>query len=307
VLMPLLFGSIPVAHREDVGVASFTVRDLSGPRARAGTTVRAYEFFAASDPARARGLNRLGFIREVATIDDRHVRSTAQFGVISRDRAASRDAAEAGLDDDDPGGPQQMNVIDGFIATGSSTSQVVRVTLPGLWTRPEDLYADVRLQWASAENRDDRLLVNDPVHYERPVGFLGAIQASLQGVVDALGAGRRPRGRFTYVHDSQPFVLELTKHRVDRDHAHDYVERCVVAADAVVHRLEYRLLADDGAERESFELWTELPTTSSDDPLDAPIMPLAFEFQPRGFLRLTATRLSPAHCGRLTVAAAASP
>ncbi len=86
VLVPLLFTSIPFVSRDDVGVASFTARDFD----EAGETLRAFEFFAASDPARARGLNRLGFFREAVALGDDGARWTAQFGVMTIDRAAVR-------------------------------------------------------------------------------------------------------------------------------------------------------------------------------------------------------------------------
>ena len=48
--LPLLFGSIPVAGRTDVGIASFRVRDLARP-APGARTLRAYEFRYVHDDA----------------------------------------------------------------------------------------------------------------------------------------------------------------------------------------------------------------------------------------------------------------
>ena len=89
VLFPLF--SIPLAHREDVGFASAMVRDTN---ADASSRVRAYELFATSFPERARGLNRMGFIREaVGSWPCRH----------SMDRAFWRALIESGTES--PRGP----------------------------------------------------------------------------------------------------------------------------------------------------------------------------------------------------------
>jgi hypothetical protein len=71
VLMPLLFASIPVAHREDVGVASFIVRDLSGPscRPRLPTTrwaLRACRWSSSSNREAFSGWRLRAFLRRTA-------------------------------------------------------------------------------------------------------------------------------------------------------------------------------------------------------------------------------------------------
>ena len=165
VRVPLLFGSIPIADRAGVGVASFRVRDLAVPGGGTTDTLRAYEFFAASDPARARGLNRLGFIREAAWIVDRVPRRTVQFGVISTDRAASRAEAERGLDGGDPTRAQSVSVIDSVITPGVTRSEVVRLSVGGLWQRADDLYAAVRPRWGAEQPDDAGTVANDPPRY----------------------------------------------------------------------------------------------------------------------------------------------
>jgi hypothetical protein len=67
-----------------------------------------------------------------------------------------------------------------------------------------------------------------------------------------------------------------------------------VAPDAVVHKLDYRVLNDEGHEDESFELWTELPPLEPEDPLGPPILPIAFEFKPRSYLELKAVQIPEA-------------
>ena len=77
--LPLLIAKIPIASRENVGVTTFSARHFTTDRR---TGVRAYEFYAASFPDRARGLNRLGFLREAVVVARTRIIETAQFGVI---------------------------------------------------------------------------------------------------------------------------------------------------------------------------------------------------------------------------------
>ena len=86
VRLPLLIAKIPIASRENVGVTTFSARYFTTDR---GTGVRAYEFYAASFPDRARGLNRLGFLREAVVVARTGIIETAQFGVISSEREDS--------------------------------------------------------------------------------------------------------------------------------------------------------------------------------------------------------------------------
>ena len=72
-------------------MARATARDFAETQ---DARVRAYEFFAASLPDRARGLNRLGFLREVVRLTATGADWTAHFGVIAANREDTRKAAE---------------------------------------------------------------------------------------------------------------------------------------------------------------------------------------------------------------------
>jgi hypothetical protein len=292
VLIPLLVASIPLFTREDVGVASFTVTDLAdgddGP-------LRAYEFFAASIPDRARGLNRLGFIREVAKLGATGAQWTAQFGVISADRAESREAAEQSFEQDQ--NLQPYRVIDAMIEPRRTVDTVTSLTVEGLWENADKLYADVRPMWASASPEAGHELEN-PRHdlYDQPIGFLGAIQHTLRQVATAFTGGTDPEPfSYPYIHKGQVFQMEFRDHHIDRRRQRSYARAGLVAPDTVVHRLDYRVMNDRGGEEESFELWTELPVANAGDPLSAPILPIAFEFKPRAYLELKAVQVLPAH------------
>ena len=273
------------------------MRDLPDPTGQATRTLRTYEFFAASDPERARGLNRLGFLREAAWIEDHTTRRTVQFGVVSSDRADSRKDAERNLDDGDPGRAQAVSVLDTVIGPGAARSEVVRLSVGGLWRRADDLYEEVRPRWGAERPDEAGTLVNDPRRYDRPIGFLGALQASLRQAAEAVASGARcPDARQRYVHDNGLYVLARRGCRTDAKRARTHREEGLVGAGDVVHRLDYRIETAQGRRKiESFRLWAVLPAAAAGAPDDGePILPLAFEFRPRKYLELRARRLPPA-------------
>jgi hypothetical protein len=292
VLIPLLITSIPIINRNDVGVASFVVSDFEDDTDH---LLRAFEFFAASIPEQARGLNRLGFIREVASLDVGGPEWSAQFGVISADRAqsGSRDEAEQTFEQDQ--NVQPYKVIDAMIGRERSVGTVTTLVLEGNWRSAGELYSDVRPRWAEQHADFTREIENRDGAYDLPIGFLGAIQRSLRKIASELSAGIEPRPFSTaYVHKGQVFQMELRDHRVDRRRKRAYEQAGLVAPDAVVHKLDYRVLNDKGHEDESFELWAELPTQDPENPRGSPILPLAFEFKPRAYLELKAVQIPEA-------------
>jgi hypothetical protein len=234
----LLLG-IPVFSRSGVGGGYAVVEEFD--------SVRSLQFAAGSDPARARGLNRLGFIHEL-----RGVAGSRYFGFMTSSGEESFAEARRALEE--PGAPEaQYTAISGEISGGASRSRVCRFLFPA------------RLSWADW----DRLLpaacaAFDESAAETPesaracperVGdsFLAALYRVLE-----TGPGRA----------EVPFVYG----------ARDLVLRAVVAADAKrgLLRLDGKTLA--GARTLSnFRLWYD----------SASRIPRRIELQPRSFLRLT--------------------
>ena len=58
-----------------------------------------------------------------------------------------------------------------------------------------------------------------------------------------------------------------------------------------LRRLEYRLRDARGKEVDRFKLWVELRASSPDDPFPRPHLPVAYEYEPAGYLRLRAVRV----------------
>ena len=286
VRIPLLFLSIPLVSRDEVGVGSFAARDFA---VEDGARLRAYEFFAVSIPERARGLHRLGLMREVVHLGRDGAHWTAQFGVISGDAVASRD--ETDPLQDRASQVQSYTILDAFTDPTRTTNDRVTIDLQGGWMVAAELYEDARRSWGRAEP-DETTTYENPVRrtYVQPLAFLGGLQHSLRIVAADIARGRAPRKfRYPYLHGGALYFLELRAHTVDTRRQRAYAETGVVGPDAVVHRMSYRLVDSDGDVVQPFEIWTELPTRL--DPLSPPIMPIAFEFKARSFLELKAVQV----------------
>lgn len=291
VLLPLLVTAVPVTSRADVGIATFAAYDCAGI---GESRLRALEFFAGSFPERARGLNRLGFLREVVRFGHSGPDGTAHFGVITANREESVEQAKQALDQH--ADAQPYTVIDGRITPGDASNTVTRMTLRGRWTDPGELYRTVQPIWATTPPTDERTLPNvDGRAFGAPVGFLGALQISLHAL---LGVEDRPSRRVlvAYVHNGRAFALDASAITADRGQTRTLAQQGVVSPSAVVHRITYRILDDLRREVETFRVWVERPAPKVADPLAPPLVPVAFEFRPRSFLELRAVRAAGA-CG----------
>ncbi len=291
VLLPLLFTSVPIVSRSGVGIARATARDFEETQ---DARLRAYEFFAASLPERARGLNRLGFLREAVRLTATGADWTTHFGVIAANREDTRNAAEQALDDAENEDSQPYSIINGRIGADRARNSVVHLTLPSRWTSAAQLYTDLRPRWQGREPDYTRDLRNEGDHaYGQPFGFLGSLQVSLRSVAAAVERGEDPRRRHRYqpyVHNGHVFRFELRDVDDDEEHARRYAQEGWVTDPTAVRRLEYTIRDERNKNVETFTLWVELPRAGFNDPFAAPIVPLAFEFTPRAFLVLKAVR-----------------
>lgn len=292
VRLPLLIAKIPIASRENVGVTTFSTRYFTTDR-RAG--VRAYEFYAASFPDRARGLNRLGFLREAVVIADTGIIETAQFGVISSEREDSMAKVEAVLDNDAEVLP--YSVVDTLITTAGADSRVLQLLMSGQWGTAAELHDDVRPRWDAEEPTYTRHLSNqDRMGYETPLAFFSGLQVSMQAVANAVAAGEDPRDTVRYqpyVNNSRPFRFELRKIARDEKRAVEYARDGWVENPEALRRLEYRLRDAREKEIDRFKLWVELRAAKPDDLFPRPHLPVAYEYEPAGYLRLRAVRVVP--------------
>jgi len=291
VRLPLLIAKIPIASRENVGVTTFSTRHFTTDRR---TGVRAYEFYAASFPDRARGLNRLGFLREAVVVTRTGIIETAQFGVISSEREDSMAKVEEAIDNDAELLP--YSVIDTLITTDAVDSRVLQVLMSGQWDTAAELYDEVCPQWDGEDPTYTRHLANDDPSsgYETPLAFFSGLQVSMQAIANAVAAGADPRDtqRYQpYVHNGRLLRFELRKIARDEKRAAEYARDGWLDNPEALRRLEYRLRDARGKEVDRFTLWVELRASSPDDPFPRPHLPVAYEYEPAGYLRLRAVRV----------------
>ena len=292
VRLPLLITAIPIASRQNVGVTTFSARDFITTDRRTG--VRAYEFFAASFPARARGLNRLGFLREAVIVGRTGIIETAQFGVISSEREDTMAEVEQVLDNDAELLP--YSVIDSLITTDAADSRVLQLLMSGEWETAASLYDEVRPRWDGDNPTYTRHLRNDDrTGYETPLAFFSGLQVSMQKVANAVAAGEDPRRtqRYQpYVHNGRPLRFELRKVARDGDRTAEFARAGWLENPAALRRLEYRLRDARGKEVDRLKLWVELRASSPDDRFPPPHLPVAYEYEPGSYLRLRAVRVT---------------
>ena len=290
VRLPLLIAKIPIASRDNVGVTTFSTRYFITD---GGTGERAYEFYAASFPDRARGLNRLGFLREAVVIADTGILETAQFGVISSEREDSMAKVEEVMDNDAELLP--YSVVDTLITTDGADSRVLQLLMAGQWDTAAALHDDVRPRWNTEEPTYTRHLSNeDRTGYDTPLAFFSGLQVSMQAIANAVAAGEDPRDtqRYqSYVHNSRPFRFELRKIARDEKRAEEYARGGWLENPEALRRLEYRLRDARGKEVDRFKVWVELRAANPDDPFPRPHLPVAYEYEPAGYLRLRAVRV----------------
>ena len=289
VLFPLLVVSLPIASRAGIGVSSFTAHDHLDA---AGDRIRGFEFFAISFPERSRGFSRLGFAREATRLTQEGAVWTAYFGVISANREETREEVDQVLDQTKE--LQLVSIIDGLITRAGSRNNVVNLELSGRWTEPADLYAEFGPRLAEQPPEYARDLSNAGGRaYSEPLAFLGGLQASLRSVARAIARGDlRSELRQAYVHNGKVLQLEVDDVETDIERGLAYVAAGWATEATAVRRIDYRILDEDEDEVEDFRLWVELPAEDRSDAFATPVLPLAFQFRPRAFLRIRGERVA---------------
>ena len=282
VLFPLF--SIPLAHRENVGFASVVVRDL---RTDTSLQVRAYELFATSFPDRARGLNRTGFIREAVGMRAGRNLWTAHFGALSSNPEKSR--REVRLDADES--RQHYTAMDGLTSRTESRSTEAKFELKGLFRFPAVFYDTLLPVWRRTEPKG-RVWSQPQLLVPRmePLGFLGIVQRSLEVAARDVSRGRRPlKVRYPFAHKGQLMHLAVVGDRVDTKRARQLAEAGVLGHGTDLHRLDYRIFDRRQGEVQKFRVWAVL---SAEDATrnGSVVVPVAFEFKAKSFLRLHAAR-----------------
>jgi hypothetical protein len=253
----LLLG-IPLVHRSGVGGGSvvWTESETSG-------ITRHLEFRGYSLPARAAGVNRLGFIRETVRASDSGAVEAEYFGLMTSSPEESADEARKALQS--TAKEQTYSTIDGWIAPGRSQ------TLTAHFTAPANISGENR---SELEQRARRALSSADKPSATPVAPEDA-RPFLQALADLLLRPERAEGSFTY--SGRPYRLQLTR-SVDRKATAYFRERRLIAEGAEVIRVSGKVQRKSGGKETEFRLWIQ---AGADRPL-----PLRIEYQAKSYLRL---------------------
>jgi hypothetical protein len=246
----LLFG-LPLLRRDGVGGGSVLWREFD-----AGGAARLLEFSGFSTPARAAGLNRLGFIREMARISESEIPECSYFGLITASPEESAEEARKSLHS---GAKEQVyTAIEGRIAPGETETAIAHFTAPAALSgaNREELVERARRALASVAE----------VRAAGPARETG--HSFLQELAGLLRRPDGKEGRFIY--SGRPYRLHLIR-SVDAKATAYFRERRLIAGPAEVVRVTGRLRREAGGKETEFRLW--IPS-GAERPL-----PLRIEYQ----------------------------
>jgi len=253
----LLFG-LPLFRREGVGGGSVVWREFDG-----GGAARLLEFNGFSLPERAAGLNRLGFIREMARTSGKSGLESIYFGLMTASPEESAEQARKALHS---GAKEQAyTAIEGRIAAGEIATAIAHFAAPAA-VRAEnrlELVERARRALASAEEVDTAGPASETPH------------SFLQELAELLMRPDGAEGRFIY--SGRPYRIHLAR-SVDGKATEYFRERRLIAGRAQVVRVGGRLRREAGGKETEFRLW--IPSEGKRP------LPLRIEYQAKSYLRL---------------------
>ena len=248
----ILFLGITIFRRAGVGGGQASLEETGE-----GAALRRTLFFAAgSDPKRAHGLNRLGWMRELVAGPDSNPSEASYFGVLSSSPEESLDHARKSVDAQ-PAGHGFFAAASGRHTAGHSRSAVTHFEYGtgALWS-DRGLIEQAQSTFRPGVTWRETAWPNSP--NQTPATFLLQLATLLKQ------RSRRSVGR--YVYNEQEYLLELDAPQTGRNR-----ERLLPVKGKIRNlRTGYETL---------FRLWLEEASDS--------IVPVRFEVQPRSFLRLT--------------------
>jgi hypothetical protein len=283
VFLPLGFTSIELWHRAGVGKADVSYHDY---RDEEGRTIRAFELFAVSDPARAQGFDRRGFFREALRLSPPDVEWTAYFGAMTSWPEKTLEEARRSA-----GGPQPhtYEAIDGLSSPLETRSSVYQVSTEARMTDAASLWAAIRPQLDQKPPQYVKSQTATPSQPLPAVAFLGALQSSLRSAAAHRLQPLPPAAtRVAFTYNGVTRQIELESMSPDLKRGRKAVAGGLARNAADLVQMRYRIISPGGSAE--FVLWAELPAGLPDNVMAPPIIPLGWEMQLRSYLRLSFER-----------------
>lgn len=243
----LLLG-MPIFKRPGVGSGQVSVEETGeGPQA-----TRTLFFAAGSDPKRAHGLARLGWMRETSRATGAANAETEYFGVMTASPEESLESARKSVDTS-PGARSLFAAVKGRHAAGRSRSALAQFEFlseapwsdGGLIEKSQSVFSPATVWRENAWPKWPQ---------QPPPTFLYQLEAMLK---------QRAKTAGNYIYNEQEYLLELT--------APQPAGQLLVVKGSIRNQRT--------GNRTTFRVWLENPPGS--------VIPTRIEFQPRSFLRLS--------------------
>jgi hypothetical protein len=248
---------VTLLRRENVGGGSVAWREFQTPR-----PARLLEFSGYSTPERAAGLNRMGFLRELAVVGESAAESI-YFGLMTASPEESAEEARKALHSTRT--EQTYTAIDGRIASGAAETSIAHFTAPNAMSadRTSELMERARHALASAE---------------RMPATASACESSrsfLQALAGLLEHPDQAEGRYTF--SGRIYQIRLSR-SADHKATEHFRQRALLPGSAQAVRISGRVRRLTGGKETEFTLWV---SSAEERPL-----PLRIEYQPKSYLRL---------------------
>jgi hypothetical protein len=251
----LLLG-LPLLHRQNVGGGSVVWREF-----QADAPARLLEFRGFSAPERAAGLNRMGFIREMARFQNNRA-ECEYFGLMTSSPEESADEARKALHSHAK--EQAFTAIDGHIGGGEIETTVAHFAVPASLSGEQsaELIEHARRALASVAKTSVPQPANE------------TFQPFLQTMAEMLQSNGE-EGRYLYM--GRSYRIRLAR-SLDPKAATNFRERGLIRGASQVTRISGHVRRDTGGKESEFRLWVA-------DGMERPL-PLRIEYQPKSYLRL---------------------
>jgi hypothetical protein len=254
--------SIPLLRRQGVGDGSAIWREST---AEDGARVRLLEFSGRSEPGRAAGLNRFGFIQELSRTADREIAESLYFGLMTSSPEESAADAKKALHSTSK--DAWYSAVEGHIAAGFIETTGARFVAPARTSLAErnELIGRARQALSGAPKRT--------AEWHSAEGAPRPFLHALAGLLNRPGSSETQ-----CAYNGRLYHLRVER-SPDPKAASSFREQRLIPPTAAVTRISGTLRREEGGTPSEFRLWIEEGTPRP--------LPLRIEYQPRSYLRLT--------------------
>jgi hypothetical protein len=252
---------IPFLHRQGVGGGSVLWRESAEP---GGGVLRLIEFHGYSLPARAAGLNRLGFVRELSRWKDGKSVESIYFGLMTASPEDSADQARRALNSNAK--ELAYTTIDGRILPSGSEVSIAHFAAPSTLSGAQQ---EELLQLAR------KALAETAKNTGGPAAPQSQAPSFLQALADLVAHPERSQA--TYIYSGRVYSLWVAR-AGDAKTTALFRQRRLIDGNTGIIRITGTLQRQAGGDKTGFRIWVPYP---SEHPL-----PLRIEYQAKSYLRL---------------------